>query len=67
MEDLRDSNWWYHHQLSDETENKISFFLTKDIIMELGPCAAVAAETDIAGTNYIKILESIGFEERIKC
>ena len=35
--------------------------------MELGPCAAVAAETDIAGTNYIKILESIGFEERIKC
>ena len=65
MEDLRDINWWYHHQLSDETDNKI--FLTKDIIMELGPCAAVAAETDIAGTVYIKILESIGFEERIKC
>ena len=67
MEDLRDSNWWYHHQLSDETENKISFFLTKDIIMELGPRVAVAAETDTARTNYIKILESIGFEERIKC
>lgn len=35
--------------------------------MELGPRVAVAAETDIAGTNYIPILESTGFEERIKC